>query len=272
MNLRAPLLILLFWAVQSQTTISSDSFPRARIAEVMHSGEELVYEVSWTFIKLGRIRVKTQPAITPGAAFGSIAFSDSYDLPFVDFHAVSTTEMDSSLFSKGATHYENKDGNEFKQIYHFNPSAKILVTENILVKGSRAQASSSTTFDTLKASSSRFQDGTSILYYARAHVHDRQGVRVPTFVRGKAGFTNFYFPSEQRDVSIDVLPYPIRTREFEGLAEFEGIFGLTGEFTGWFSDDAAAVPIKATMKIILGSIAIELKEWKRPGWTPPSAE
>jgi hypothetical protein len=47
---------------------------------------------------------------------------------------------------------------------------------------------------------------------------------------------------------------------------------LTGDFEGWFSNDEARVPILAKMKVILGSITIELMRWKRAGWTPPRAE
>jgi hypothetical protein len=252
--------------------IDRDPSHDSSIASLMATGEELTYEVGWTFVKLGKIRVKMIRTTKSDMPFSVVALTDSYDLPFVDFHAVSTSEMDSSLFSKGATLYENKDGKGLKQIYHFDPATKRYITEHQRVSSPRAQPSAVPTFDTLWLSHNRIQDGTSILYYARSRIHDQRAVRVPTLVRGKAGYTNFYFPSELSTVDIDAVGYPVRVLEFEGLAEFEGIFGLTGEFTGWFSDDEAAVPIKAKMKVIVGSITIELKEWKRPGWTPPRVD
>jgi hypothetical protein len=244
---------------------------QSNVPAIMTIGEELVYEVRWAFVKLGKIRVVVLPSSSSHAAYSAIAYTDSYDLPFVDFHAVSTAEMDSTLFSKGASHYENKDGNGFKQIYRFDPSTRNHVTETAIVKDVQASPLKPPTFDTLRLSYDRFHDGTSILYYTRAHVRDQLGIRVPTLVRGKAGYTNLYFPVEQTTEEIDAVPHPISVLEFDGLAEFEGIFGLTGEFTGWFSDDEAAIPIKAKMKVILGSITLELKEWKRAGWSPPAA-
>jgi hypothetical protein len=244
----------------------------AKRLNVMVPGEELVYEVRWAFIKLGKVRVRSLPPSNAAVAYSAVAYTDSYNLPFVDFHAVSTAEMDSTLFSKGASHYENKDGNGFKQIYHFDPSTKTYVTENLIVNDAQSAPMKPPRFDTLRLSYDRFHDGTSILYYARAHVRDQASIRVPTLVRGKAGYTNFYFPAERTREEIDAVAYPIKVLEFDGLAEFEGIFGLTGEFTGWFSDDDAAIPIKAKMKVILGSITIELKEWKRAGWSPPAGE
>jgi hypothetical protein len=70
---------------------------------------------------------------------------------------------------------------------------------------------------------------------------------------------------------VDAIKYPVDVVHFEGEAGFVGIFGLTGGFEGWFSNDAAQVPILARMKVILGSVKIELIKWKRAGWTPPRA-
>ena len=255
-------------------TSSPDLSTSTNVASVMLPGEELVYEVSWTFFKLGKIRVKTLPpsSANSGIAYSAVAYSDSYELPFVDFHAYSTAEMDSTLFSKGASLFEKKDDKWFRQIYYFTPSTRTYVTENSFVQDIQSPPIQPSTFDTLRLSYDRFQDGTSILYFARAHAHDQRGIGVPTLVRGKAGKTNFYFPAEHKTETIDAVSYPIKVVEMEGKAEFEGIFGLTGDFTGWFSDDGAAVPIKAKMKVILGSIILQLKEWKRSGWSPPKAD
>jgi hypothetical protein len=252
----------------------SDVPPSERFVGVMMMGEELVYEVSWTFFSLGKIRVLTLPPSSPpeGIAYRSVAYSDSYDLPFVDFHAFSTSDMDSILYSKGASLFEKKDDNWFRQIYHFDPTTRLYVTENSFVNTIDAQPTRPSTFDTLQLPYDRYQDGTSILYFARAHAHDQRAIAVPTLVRGKAGRTNFYFPAESTSERIDAVQYPIRVKELEGKAEFEGIFGLTGDFTGWFTDDDAAVPVKARMKVLLGSITLELKEWKRGSWIPPKAD
>lgn len=246
-----------------------------RISQVMMPGEELVYEVSWTFFKLGKIRIVSSPpnGTNGKIAYSSVAYSDSYKLPFVDFHAFSTSDMDSTLFSEGASLYEKKEENWYRQLYFFSPAKRLYVTEHAYVKAiDSAEPVRPPTYDTLRLTYDRFQDGTSILYFARAHIRDPLGISVPTIVRGKAGTTNFFFPAEPAEEEIDAVEYPIKVLEMEGKADFEGIFGLTGDFTGWFSDDDAAVPIKAKMKVILGSITVELVEWKRAGWSPPAVK
>jgi hypothetical protein len=253
-------------------TLAVRPVPPATAASVMLADEELVYEVSWSMFKLGKIRIKLAPNPSKGSVYTAAAYSDSYDLPFIDFHAISTSEMDSSLFSYGASLFEKRDTNWLRQVYTFDPATQVYVTENAFVKDVRSSPQRPPQCDSLRLPYTRFQDGTSILYFARARVHDQRAVAVPTLVRGKAGKTNFYFPGERTTETIDAVSYPIRVIEFEGKAEFEGIFGLTGDFTGWFSDDNAAVPIKAKMKVLLGSVWIELKEWKRGNWLPPKAD
>ncbi|MBK9333544.1 MAG: hypothetical protein IPM96_14365 [Ignavibacteria bacterium] len=44
------------------------------------------------------------------------------------------------------------------------------------------------------------------------------------------------------------------------------LFGLSGEFAGWFSDDEARVPLKSQMNVIIGSVTLELNSYKRSGW------
>jgi hypothetical protein len=70
-------------------------------------------------------------------------------------------------------------------------------------------------------------------------------------------------------MDIDAVDYPVDVVRFDGRADFVGVFGLTGGFEGWFSNDDASIPITARMKVILGSIKVELTKWKRGNWAPP---
>jgi hypothetical protein len=63
------------------------------------------------------------------------------------------------------------------------------------------------------------------------------------------------------------LDDPVRTRKYKGFVHGQGgtSAGLSGEFTGWVSDDEAAIPLQAEMKVLLGSIHLELERWTRAG-------
>jgi hypothetical protein len=83
--------------------------------------------------------------------------------------------------------------------------------------------------------------------------------------------TSIRFGVERDEVDIDAVKHDIRVMKLEGETGFTGIFGLTGGFEGWFSDDEASVPIVAKMHVLIGSVRIELIKWKRAGWKPPRA-
>ncbi|MBI4536075.1 MAG: DUF3108 domain-containing protein [Ignavibacteriae bacterium] len=247
-------------------------------AELVHSphviqtGEELVYEVTWTLFKLGQIRLKTvRSTVENGEVrYTCVAFIDSYrGLPFIDFHSISSTFMDSTLYSIESHSIENRKGEWWKRIYRFDKSARLFITEHDWLKDLKSEPYKPPSFDTLRIAWEKFQDGISLFYYARAHVHEKKSVAVPTIVNGKPGRTLFYFTGSKKIETIDSVPDPIRVVELEGKAEFEGVFGLTGDFKGWFTDDEAAVPVRAQMKVILGNINIELIGWDRKGWSPP---
>jgi hypothetical protein len=89
-------------------------------------------------------------------------------------------------------------------------------------------------------------------------------------VNGEIKNTILDFTGPTEDIKISAWPFPVRTRKYTGTADWEGgtSQGLSGRFTGWVSEDFAAVIIRAEMKVILGSVRIELESWERPDWTP----
>ena len=231
---------------------------------VMSSDEELVYEVSWTFFKLGTIRIKARKDYTAEARI------DSYEgVPFVDLHSIHYTIMDSAFFSHASRTVEKKEG-EWKGLdYLYDLPNKLLVVQETVQKDPRTDPYRRTVRDTLLLPTSEFVDGLSIAYYPRRMVHTVQTVDVPTVLYGKFGTTTFRLRNNRTTEQIDVLDDPVRVIEIEGTTGVEGVFGMSGDFKGWFSDDDAAVPIKGKLKVLLGNVNVELIQWKRGGWNPP---
>jgi hypothetical protein len=237
---------------------------------VILEGEDLLYEVSWWAIKIGQIRIKVMESKVSGdtISYTAAAFIDSYNLPFVDLHSVTSTRMDSTLYCSFAKAVERR-GEKWWVLKHYpEPHKKRIIIENVWQREMDGQPLGVSQFDTLVLGG-LVQDGLSILYFARANAHSHKMIRVPTIVYRTLGSTLLTFENRKTNVEIEALDAPVSVTHFDGKAEFEGIFGLTGNFEGWVSDDEASVPIKAKLGVILGSVNIELKEWKRPGWKPP---
>ena len=244
-----------------QTNSPSPSFP-------LEEGEDLIYNVRYGFIDLGQVRIKVLNSLqVPGSrAYRCKAFIDSYaKVPFVDLHAVFESTIDTAIFSRDFLG-KSKDGNVWSfSRYDFDYAAHRVLIET------GQQDSIIAKRDTLPIHD-RCQDGLSLFFFARDYLHSGRNISIPTIVTEKNVTTRIDFAKKRTTAEVDAIDYPVDVIEFEGSADFVGIFGLTGDFTGWFSNDDARVPILAKMKVIIGSVTIELMQWKKAGWTPPRAK
>jgi hypothetical protein len=67
-------------------------------------------------------------------------------------------------------------------------------------------------------------------------------------------------------VRITALDSPIDCYYIDGEIKTKGIAGVTGPYKGWFAADGQRPPIKAELKVFIGSVKVELEEWKK--WEP----
>jgi len=255
---------VLFFFVATFTHYAATQ-PTVLPSRVLVEGEELTYNVRYGFIDLGQVKIKTVKRVRSNGvdAYQAIAYIDSYKkIPFVDLHAVFESHIDSSVFS----HYffgKSKDGENWDfGRYRYDYMKKFVFLE----AGSRDTIVQKR--DTLKLDGST-QDGLSLFFFARDQLYSNRKQGIPAIVKEKKVNTTIDFFGKRKSVEYDLVDYPVDVIGFEGQMEFTGIFGLTGDFEGWFSNDEARVPILAKMKVILGSVTIELMSWNRPGWKPP---
>lgn len=226
--------------------------------------EDCLYEVRWTIFKLGTVRVKSF------RDFRAEAHIDSYEgLPFVDLHSVHFCQMDSLLYCREARSYEYKDDQWWGLEYLPQAPGRTVWIDETYQKTLTLPPTSRSHKNTLVLTDPHFIDGLSIGIFPRRLVHTSQTLVVPTILYGKVGSTTFNFNREVVATEIDAVDRPVRTVEVTGNTDAEGIFGLTGDFAAWFSDDSLSVPIKGEVRVLLGTVTIELKQWDRKGWVPP---
>jgi hypothetical protein len=231
-------------------------------------GEELVYNVRYAFLDLGQVKITTIGRRTADGkeCFFARALIDSYrGVPFVDLHAIFESTIDPVMFSRRFVGKTKQDGSwEFSR-YRFEYDRKRVIIE----LGERDTVVNRV--DTAEVQTPH-QDGLSLFFFARDGVMTGKEMNVPTLIKEKKGNTYLAFNKGRTTAEIDAVEYPVDVVRFDGTMDFIGIFGLTGDFEGWFSNDAARVPIKAKMEVLIGSVTIELMSWKRPGWNPPRAQ
>jgi hypothetical protein len=231
-------------------------------------GEDLIYNVRYTFIDLGQVRVRTDKR-HPGVsyhAYDTRANIDSYKtIPFVDLHAIFESTIDSTVYSRGFMGKVKQDNQWDFARYHFEYDLNRVIMDmgdHDTVVAKR---------ETLAVVGHQ-QDGLSLFFFAREHLYDKGTVQIPCIITEKPVRAYINYTQERDAVEVDAIEYPVDVVKFDGKLDFTGIFGLSGEFEGWFSNDEARVPILAKMKVLIGSVTIELMSWKRKGWAPPRAQ
>ena len=232
----------------------------------MQVGEDLTYVVRFGFIRLGEVRlvVLEKKEVGNDIFFRTKAYIDSYSgIPFISIHQTYESNFDVKQYSDyfRATEKE-KDYIKFTE-YFFD------YNENkIIIKKGKYNPFQMWTDSTAKINK-KYQDGLSLFYYARMNSGIQKNVSVPCFVTEKFETTviNFYNNIEQSE--IDAVDYDIACTRLDGNTTFVSIYGLTGDFEGWFTNDEYAVPTIAKMKVYIGNVTLELKNWIKKGWKPP---
>ena len=234
-------------------------------SERLFIGEDLTYLVKYAFFNLGevRFRVLEKTEINKVPVYKTIAYIDSYsDLPFVSLHQIYESYIDTSLFPlKFFAKIFGEDTVFVK--YNFNADGKVVMKKGKL-------GGTKLWLDSTAIINNRMQDGLSILYFARMNFGKQRTVSVPCFVNEKEEEAIINFYNQQESVTIDAVNYEIDCRYLDGSTDFVSVYGLTGEFEGWFSNDSFSVPIKAKLNVIIGSVNLELIKWNKNLWNPPA--
>jgi hypothetical protein len=229
-------------------------------------GEELTYLVTYSFLKLGEVKLKVRDKkiVNGRAVYSTAAYIDSYPgLPFVNVHQTYESSVNSNMYSEFFRGINREEEPYTYTDYFFDYNK-----EQIRVKKGRFNPAKIWT-DSTTSADTYYQDGLSIFYYARMNTGSGKSVDVPCFVSEKKVYTKINFYKEITDVSISAVDYDIECIRLDGRTDFISIFGLTGYFEGWFTNDEASIPVVAKMNVIIGNIKLELVKWKREGWMPP---
>lgn len=237
-------------------------------AQVFQPGEYLEYEVSYFGIKLGTVKISTDEFATYEGkpVVKATAHIDSRPgIPFVSLHTIYRSTMDKTRGYAYTFNASTQGDGEWKyDKYLFDYGNKKIILES----GVKDKLEKSIEIQTDR----KWNDGLSLFFFARMFLNSKRYVSVPTIIEFDTVKTLINFTGEKKTVNIDAVEYNIKTVYFKGDANWTGVYGLTGKFEGWFSDDEACVPISAKMKVYVGNVDIELVKWKRGNWSPPRAE
>lgn len=234
--------------------------------EVFEDGEELLYDVYYSFINIGWAKFSTERVTGKSNIFVCRAKLKSNDaLPIVDVNYEFESEIEVNglnIKPQKFTAYEYK--NNKKSIL-----TCIFTYDSVYIYIKKTGFEGNVEVDKIIRTSTVFQDGLSIFYYARLNSAQNETKYVPVIMHVDTALMKINFNNNRTDISIDEVDYDINSVHIDGFSYFVAVFGLTGEFEGWFSNDNARIPLKAKLQVKIGSITLELIQWKRKHWTAP---
>jgi len=244
--------------------------PDGESGTVLVVGEELEYSVRYSFFDIGTIRFRVISKEDRGgrAVYRAVTTMDSSPglSWLLNLHIRFIGLLDSAMFSHTwMSEDSTTESVGFRSMVFDYVKNRMFYTTGERRPSGITQVLS---LDTVSITGPS-QDGLSLFYFAREYVRQKWELQVPTFMDAEEELTRIRFTAERKSVSIRAVSYPVETVYLDGTAKFVGVFGVTGDFEGWFSNDAARIPILAKMKVLLGNVEIQLTSWKRGSWQPP---
>lgn len=244
-----------------------DAYPQEKVIE---TGEELKYELSYGFIKLGYVKFIFSGSRKEGKKFiynAKLEVKSYPEVPFVKINQIFESEMEFSedeLFSKKFYETIFKDKTITRTDYRFNYSKGFVKikreTENSVEKNAQVAIKKNI----------NYRDEISWQYESRLNSFNNKNYNIPVFANDEESSVRYSFNANKTVVSIENCEYEISVIKMEGTSDFSGVFGFKGEFLVMLSDDDYRVPIKAFYNSSLGNVVCELISYKKNKWKPPA--
>lgn len=240
--------------------------------KAMEVGEELKYELSYGFIKLGYVKYNVTSVRKEGkkTIYNAKLEIRSYpEVPFIKINKILESEMeyfDNELFSEKYYETSFKERSISRTDYKFNyPKSTVKVlkeTDGNIERDQRMAIKKDV----------KYRDEITWQYEYRINSFSSKNYNVPVFANEEESSVRYSFNSNKTVVKIEKFSYDISVIKMEGISDYSGMFGFKGEFLVLLSDDDYRVPIKAYYNSSLGNVVCELISFKKNKWQPPAFE
>lgn len=256
-------LVILVLLVQ----ITDEAYSQGSVMEV---GEELKYELSFGFIKLGYIKFILSNSRKEGkkTVYNSKLEIKTYpEIPFLKINQILESEMgltENELVSEKYFETSFKDKSITRSDYKFNYKKEFIK----VVKETDGNTEADIQIPIKK--DIKFRDELSWQYESRLNSFKNKNYNIPVFANEEESSVRYSFNANKTVVNIENCSYDISVIKLEGTSDYTGFFGFKGEFLILLSDDEDRVPVKAYFNSSLGNIVCELISYKKKKWKPPA--
>jgi hypothetical protein len=227
--------------------------------------EKLQYKVMWGFFRLGTIVITQEPFHSGPANSCLISMSvrSSRGLPFINVHFVNNSRKSPTALRVSEETITTGEDSTERTIYWCDTTSGMLYC-TILNKRNPFVS-----LDSVRIQGPCY-DALGLFMLARLHGPQEDTMVVPTLNDFSIRETEIHFTGETDEIKTTACDTPVRCRRIDGNAKWVGnsFAGMRGPFSAWITDDEASIPLRAELKIFLGSIVLELESTNRSDWGP----
>lgn len=240
-------------------------------SSMMQVNEEMTFEASYLFIKIGSVKFQVieKTEYDSVSAYKLRAYIDSYSgVPFVNFHSVYDTYADAKTLHCLFNLRKQKDGDDLVFTTTEFQFDRKNIEWNQMKDGKSIK-------EVILPLDSNYTNGVSFIYYLREACRSSQGretnLDIPIIDDTVRSSVSLTINENKETCEVAAFDFPVEAYRLSGHVNFTGTFGISGNFVGWMAADSSSVPLKGNVKVLLGSVVVQLKEIKRENWTPPKA-
>jgi hypothetical protein len=220
-----------------------------------YPGEELVYKVKWAFINLGKLKLQLfeNPSTENEAKYYCRLFVDSNPLLFfVNMHSMFETYVSEDFKPFLHQAYENIDDVNYFTQHYFNYADSTIKLKMTSVKDT------SKIIQRIYPLVDKYYDAISLVYHTRAMVDHVESDTLKSFFGEEIGNVAINYHGAQDEIFSDYEGQYDKMYFVDGTFLMKGIAGLTGPYKGWFVGSERRIPVKAELKVFLGSVVVKL--------------
>lgn len=239
---------------------------------VFQNGEWLQYKVKFGPFRLGTVRFliqKVNKGLNDDLYRIDLRMDSNPALFFIRLHESTYNIVHAeSLYSEYSCRTRETGGRTIESIRTYDRAGRTCTIEEYDVSTNKLLEK------VILTDVDPYFEGPSLWSFTRSMIRMGANFAVGNIIDTVRCQTLLSFDHPRSVLDVDAFESRVRARQAQGNALWKGdsFGGLSGDFRGWFTDDDASVPLLAYFKIALGSIVLELEEWHRPGWSPPTAE
>jgi len=238
--------------------------------KVLEVGEELKYELSYGFIKLGYIKYILSGTHKEGrkVIYNAKLEVKSYpEVPFVKINQIFESEMElkeNELISNKFYETSFKDKSISRTDYRFDYKKDIVKVKKETDGNTEKKEQIAIKKKVM------YRDELSCQYESRLNSFTNKNYNIPVYANEEESSVRYSFNANKTVVKIEKCDYEISVIKMEGTADYTSFFGFKGEFLILISDDEDRVPVKAYFNSSLGNVVCELISYKKDKWKPPA--